>query len=347
MRITRTVRLVVIGIVLILAATPAVAGHPKTDIVTIDDGSTFVGEILKVRFATLSLKTDAVATLSIEWRRVTGMTSEYEYQVELTGGERHYGSLQSSERPLHIKIVGSSETIEVRLSDILELAPIEHGSFQRLNGSINFGLTYTQANQALQYNVGLDANYRSRKNFAALTASSIFNTQKDGESTQQSNFQILMAQVSQGAWGPFEVGSLQSNPDQGYDVRTLLGGGITKFFVENSAQLVGLSIGAVYNREDVTGSDETDDSAEFLAGVSYRRYKRDAYSPSIQTSLNLFTDIGSERRYRAVFNFNIGWKIIQNFTFNFQINNSYDSDPPGTDSSKNNFVVVTSIGYTF
>lgn len=130
-------------------------------------------------------------------------------------------------------------------------------------------------------------------------------------------------------------------------MRTLLGGGITKFFVENSAQLVGLSIGAVYNREDVTGSDETDDSAEFLAGVSYRRYKRDAYSPSIQTSLNLFTDIGSERRYRAVFNFNIGWKIIQNFTFNFQINNSYDSDPPGTDSSKNNFVVVTSIGYTF
>jgi len=332
---------------LILAAAPAVAGHPKTDVVTIDDGSTFVGEILNVRYATLSLKTDAVGTLNIEWRRVTGLTSDFEYLAELTGGEQHYGTLETSAKPLHIKIAGADDTIEVKLSDIVELAPIEHGFWQRLNGSVNFGLTYTQANRAFQYNVGVDANYRSRKNYASLTASSIFNTQKDAESTQQSSAQILLAQVRQGEWGPFEVGALQSNPDQGYDVRTLLGGGLTKFFVESSAQLVGLSIGAVYNREDVTDSVETDDSAELLTGLSFRRYKRDGFSPSIQTSLNIFNDFGSERRYRAVFDFNIGWKIIQNLTFNFQVSDSYDSDPPGADANKNNVVVVTSIGYTF
>jgi hypothetical protein len=35
------------------------------------------------------------------------------------------------------------------------------------------------------------------------------------------------------------------------------------------------------------------------------------------------------------------------FKFSFQVNDSYDSDPPGTDSENNDGSVVTSIGYTF
>lgn len=336
-----------VALLLILAADPAVAGHAKTDIATIDDGSTLIGEVLKVRYAALSFKTDAAGTLSIEWRRITALTSKFEYLVELTGGVRRYGTLETPDKPLHMKIVGSSGTIEVKLSDVVELAPIEHGFFQRLNGSLNFGLTYTQANQALQYNVGADANYRSRKNYATLSASSIFNTQNDGESTQQSNIQLLMAQVGKGKWGPFEVGAVQSNPDQGYDVRTLLGGGMTKFLVESSAALLALDLGGVYNRENVVDSDDINNTGEVLTGITFRRYKRDSLSPAIQASLNVFTDLTSERRIRAAFNFNIGWKIVHDFTFNFQITDNYDSDPPGTDSNNNNFVVVTSVGYTF
>jgi hypothetical protein len=341
------VRSVITGLVLLLAATPAAAKHAKTDIATIDEGSTYFGEILSVQYATLNLKTDAAGTLHIEWRRITGLTSKFEYLVELTGGERHYGTLEPPDKPMHMKVVGSAGTIEVKLSDVVHVAPIEHGFWQRLNGSINFGLTYTQANQALQYNFGLDTHYRSRKHFGTLSASSIFNTQDDGESTQQSNIELLLARVSKGKWGPFAMGAVQSNPDQGYDVRTLVGGGATRFLVESSARLFALNIGAVYNRENVTDSDEIDDTGELLTAISFRRYKRDSHSPAIETSLNVFTDIASERRVRAVFNFNIAWKIIHDFTFNFKVNNSYDSDPPGTDANKNNVVIVTSIGYTF
>jgi len=132
---------------------PPWPGHPKTDIATIDDGSTFIGEILSVKYATLTLKTDAAGTLHIEWRRITGLTSKFEYQVELTSGTRHYGTLEPPDKPQHLKVVGATDTIEVKLSDVVRLAPIEHTFWQRLNGSFNFGLTYTQANEALQYNI--------------------------------------------------------------------------------------------------------------------------------------------------------------------------------------------------
>ncbi len=38
---------------------------------------------------------------------------------------------------------------------------------------------------------------------------------------------------------------------------------------------------------------------------------------------------------------------IRNYKFNFDINDSYDSSPPGEDANNNNITVVTSIGYTF
>ncbi len=343
----RIVRHAILGIVLILVAAPAVAGHAKTDIATIDDGSVYFGEIKSLKFAKLTLKTDAAGTLNIEWRRITSLTSEFLYNVELTGGARYYGTLEPSEKPLHLMVAGTTGKTEVKLSDIVRLAPIEHNFLDRLTGSLNFGLTYTQANEALQYNLGFDANYRSLKNYGTLSGSSIFNTQNSGESTQQSYLQLLLAQVSKGAWGPFELGALQSNPDQGYDVRTLLGGGATRFFIESSSHLLSLNLGVVYNREEVTDSAEVDNSAELLTGISFRRYKRDAYSPAIQTSLYVFTEMSSSRRYRAVLKFNTAWKIIRNYKFNFDINDSYDSSPPGEDANNNNITVVTSIGYTF
>ena len=199
----------------------------------------------------------------------------------------------------------------------------------------------------LQYNLGFDANYRSRSNYGTLTASSIFNSQDDVESTQQSDIQLLLTQVLKESWGPFELGALQSNPAQGYDVRTLLGGGISKFFIENTARLLALNLGVVYNREEVTDSAEVNDVAELLTSIAFRRYKHDAYSPAIDITLTAFTDISSEERYRAAFKFNMAWKIIHDYTFNFRIDDSYDSNPPGEGANKNNIVLVTSIGYTF
>jgi len=46
-------------------------------------------------------------------------------------------------------------------------------------------------------------------------------------------------------------------------------------------------------------------------------------------------------------NFSVGWKVIGDFQFSFQVNNNYDSQPPGTDAKNNDVSVVTSVGYTF
>ena len=59
------------------------------------------------------------------------------------------------------------------------------------------------------------------------------------------------------------------------------------------------------------------------------------------------TTLNETHRFRTVFSFNVGWKIVGDFKFSVQIDNSYDSQPPGTDAIKTDVTLVTSIGYTF
>ena len=76
-------KLIVVCFVLVLAAAPAAASHDKIEIATTNDGVTYVGEIKSVEYATLSLKTNAAGLLHIEWRCVSGLTSNFQYQVEV------------------------------------------------------------------------------------------------------------------------------------------------------------------------------------------------------------------------------------------------------------------------
>jgi hypothetical protein len=336
----------VIGLALVLTAAPAFAEHDKSDVVTTDDGSTLVGEIKSVQFATLNLNTDPAGLLSIEWRHVTGMTSKFEYRVEVNGGVRHFGTLGQGVKPGTLSIITASQTTVVDLMEVVEVIPVEHGFWKRLDGSVNFGLTYTGTNSALQYNLSGNAYYRTRRTYASFTAQSIFNTQDGVRTTDQWKLDLLVSQIGPGQWGAFELGALQSNRDLGYDLRVIAGGGATKFLIEDSRATLGLFLGVVYNREQVAGNSDVDESGEALIGAAFRLFKRGSHSPSIQISLATFTNLTGASRFRAAFSLNLGWKIIGNFILNFDVSESYDTDPPGT-GVNNNLTIVTSVGFTF
>lgn len=126
--------------------------------------------IRNVQNATLNLKTDAAGSLTNAWRRVTSLTSEFEYRIELAGGMREFGSLGPQPRPGYLSVVSGSEITEVELADVFQIVPIEDSFWRRFNGSLNWGFSYTQANSVLQYNFNADASYRTRKNHAEFTA---------------------------------------------------------------------------------------------------------------------------------------------------------------------------------
>lgn len=337
----------IVGLVFALGTSLAYSEHDKSDRVTTNDSSTFIGEIRGMRYATLTLKTVAAGTLNIEWRHITSLSSQFEYQVRLTNGDTHYGKLEKTDQLYELKIIGHSDELVVKFDEVFEIEPIEHGFLKRLDGSLGFGLNFTQANGALQYNFDANAHYRTTGHYSTLSAQSIFNTQEEGEKSSQHYLQFLMAQVARGQWGTFELGQIQSNPNQGYDQRFVIGGGASNFFIESSKHFMAANFGVVYNREYVTDSPDINNSAEAIIGVSYRRFRRSTYSPNFEFGLQTFPSLTESSRLRALLNIKLSWKIIKDFQFSFQVIDHYDSEPPEEDANNNDMSVITSIGYIF
>lgn len=102
----------------------------------------------------------------------------------------------------------------------------------------------------------------------------------------------------------------------------------------------------LYNREKFLDDETFQNSLESLAGLSFQAFKfRD---PKVDITSNLFaipsiTDWG---RIRLEFSIKLRWEIFRDFYWSASAFDSFDSRPPeGTE--KNDFGVVTAIGYTF
>ena len=123
------------------AAAPAVASHPKTDVVTLDSGDQFHGEIKEVNQGSLTLHTSSVGTISVKWSHVATLVSTFQYEVQATSGERYFGSLGEPDEKGQLKVVGLAGVHDLPLADVFWLAPIAQGFWKKLDGSVNFGFS--------------------------------------------------------------------------------------------------------------------------------------------------------------------------------------------------------------
>ena len=77
------------GILITLACTLAtVEARPKTDVIILKNGDRITGEIKKMERGRLSLSTDSMRTVSIEWEDVERITSQYYFEIETTVGNK-------------------------------------------------------------------------------------------------------------------------------------------------------------------------------------------------------------------------------------------------------------------
>ena len=218
------------------AVLPVAADNPKTDVLVLVNGDRFTGQIKSVQQALLTFSTDAAGTLDVEWTYVKSLASTSEFLVQVSGGERYSGTLAASDEGGQLTIVGSSETHTVRLSDVVEILPIGGHFWKRLNGSADLGFSYQQSNRAIQYNLAALVQNRTRKGIGTFQVNSLFSTQEDAESSSQSYLSLGATRFRKNRRNVFGLTQVQSNPDQGYNLRWVIGGGAGKFLVERSEE---------------------------------------------------------------------------------------------------------------
>ena len=339
--------LLVLATALIAGPAAPVAAHEKTDVVTLTNGDRFTGEIKGLAQAVLTLDTEAAGNLSLEWTHVAGLTSAFDYEVEVTNGERYFGSLETTSTPGELVIVGEEGKATVKLSDVFEISPIGRGFWKKLNGNVNLGFSYTQSNEAVQYSLIAASRYQNRKILGLGQLNSIFNTQEGAESAKQQNLSFRVTRTLKKVSGVYGVFQLQSNPDQGFNLRSVIGGGYDRFLVHRESGYFIVNAGLVYDREEIVDSPDVDNSAEVTLGLQFANYTADHPNRTITIGFDTFTNVTDTPRFRAQLNASLTWEIINNFNLGISLIDSYDSRPPTVDADTNDVSLTFSVGYSY
>jgi len=169
-------------VMLQLMSTP-VLGRDKTDVIILKNGDHITGEIKSLARGKMSLSTDSMGTVSIEWEDVARVTSQWVFEVETETGLRTFGSLSPATEPETIEIIGESSRNTFNQTSVVRLTQIEAGFLARLEGYVDVGFNFARANRATQWTLGSEVKSRNEIRQLKGTFSSFFDDRKEVDST--------------------------------------------------------------------------------------------------------------------------------------------------------------------
>ena len=333
------------GAMLLVQATPLAA--EKTDVVVFENGDRLTGEVKKLERGKLAFKTGATDTIQIAWEDVASVRASKSFDVETRTGERYFGSLAPAEEG-KLEVVGEQESWTLDRGSVVRLAPIEASFWKRLDGNLDLGFSFTEADDRTQLSLGAEAEFRSRKYLRAVSMSSVSASQSGVDVTNRSHLGLVVTKLlKRPRLYYLGIARLEHNEELGIDLRTLLAGAAGWNVVQSNTEILGLAAGMAYTREDFDGPDPSQESIEALLGLRFESFKFDAPERDVDINLAIFPSASELGRVRANLTARVRWEIVKDFTFGLTLLESYDSEPPTAAAAKSDLTIITSLGGSF
>ncbi|MGD8414246.1 MAG: DUF481 domain-containing protein [Candidatus Latescibacterota bacterium] len=336
-----------IAVVLVLVfagAMPATA--QKTDIVVTTKGSRVIGEIKGLSYGKLQLSTDALSTVYIEWPKVLSVTSDKQFELQLANGIRYFGSVKASPDSGFVVIESDTLTVEVETDAIVTMERIKPNFWRALDGSIDFGVAFTQQNVKTDLNFDATVKYKKGLNNYGLSFTSVFTRQDSVENITNVKGELKYAREGERAryFPAFVTGQRNSQLD--LDFRGTVGGGAGDFVVRTNKMNLGIWAGLAYAREKYVDNPEDDTILAFVS-ADFLYFVWGALDKELSSSFDILPVLTGESRWRLEFTLSMKWEIVHHLYINLSLNEQYDSNPPSATANNNSLYTTTSIGWSF
>jgi uncharacterized protein DUF481 len=338
----RLADLLIVG--LLFAATPA-AARDKTDVVTLENGDRLTGEIIQLEHGQLEIKTDAIGTIYVEWPKVSGLTSQGVFMVEHLGGRNDYGHLAGNNG--HLIIEDEGRLIDVSLTDVARLGPVQDSFLARIRGSTSVGINYTKASSIKVSSFRLDAEYRGRNTLASLSGSADVTSSPVTGTNQRLLIDFSERFFLQDTRFWAVLGSFERNPELGVDGRPQVGLAVGQSLRRRPESDLVAYVGLAANHESVDESGANRSNILGVTGLDWRIYRFDIPETTLTSSLKIFPYLSDLGRVRARMDVSLQRKFTRSLSLNFSIYDDYDNRPPGAAVLSNDYGIVTGLGYTF
>ena len=319
---------------------------PKTDTVYLFNGDRITGEVKHFEYGVLSFKTDGMGTLKIEFDRIKTIYSKYQFTIQMANGLRFFGSIDTSHTPGHVNLKVKSFTIKEPISKIVEIYPVKNIFWKRLDGSVDFGYSYTKASTISQFNFSGNVSYRVEKSFTRIDGSSIITDQQDRDRIRKQDYSISYSRFFKKRYYLSIFGGGQQNTELGNDLRLYTGLGVGYDIVHNNSQLLSGALGFLVSTEK-SEADSLINSVEGIMRWDYRVFRFNDPEIDVTSVLSAFPSLTSVGRYRLEFELKATIELFNDFYFGVTLYDNFDSKPLDQDAATNDWGVTTSIGYSW
>jgi uncharacterized protein DUF481 len=325
---------------------PATAwAGPKVDTVQLTNGDRLTCEIKKLQQARLSISTDPLDSVSVHWAEVQTLTSPRNFEVTVESGDRYYGSLGTgAPGELVVSVLGGS-ALTLRLAEVISLVPIGSSVWSRMDGNVDVGFSFAQANVETHWTLNGGATYRGRLYRLAANLSSQLTARQDADRTSRNTLTLTGTRFLGTEWFATILGQFQQNEELQLDLRTVGGGGFGKVLSQTNHHTIALYSGLVYTHEQFVDQ-PGGNSAEAAVGGEINFFTPGKDDFQLTNSVVSYYDVTGRGRARIELQSAWRYEFLKDFYWSLNGVESFDSDPPDTEK-KNDFSVSLSIGWKF
>lgn len=344
-------KLTALVVFMLLFACPLFAKR-KDDVVTMNNGDKFTGEIKALQYGELIFKSDYMKdSAHLDWKEVQTLQSKDTFIVNLSDGQRITGYINkevtSVESGKDFKITTEDSAVEVSASEVIAVGQREGNVWNQLTGSVSYGFGFASGNKQTNSSLGADVAFRNAKNSVQLATSSQFDSQTNAKNTNRITFDSQYARMLSENWLAAGLFSLLKSNQQDLELRSTYGGAIGRRLKQTDRTSLTALGGIAYSHENYVpqpGGEPIHNNAESLFGVRFSTFRFKTLNLRSQTLL--FPSLNDRGRLRLSSNSGLRIELIRNFYWDFSVYENYDSRPP-VSAPKNDLGITTSVGWTF
>ena len=318
----------------------------KTDIVYLKNGDRITGEVKSMGRGKLELSTDHMGTLFIEWEQILQLTSNTGQAVELTNGQRVYGSLEKSEDENTVVVNTPIGPANLNVNEVFAMYPVESKFWDRLDLNIDLGVSWDKGSQVGKYNLGIESKYRRPESITTASFSTEITTQSSEDNTQRTALSGMHNIYKPNKRFHTYFGNLEKNDQLGVDLRALVGAGYGWVPVRSQRNWFSFALGLDVNHEiPTTGESQT--NLEAVAWFTYEYYKFSTPERSFTTNFIAFPSITDFGRWRLSYSSDFRWEIVTDLFWKLSLYADYDTAPISSEAASSDYGVISSLGYKF
>lgn len=316
----------------------------KTDVVTLYNGDHITGEIKSLYGGLLEYSTDAMGTVKLEWQHIAQVQSMYNFEIRLSDGSRHFGSLQKPARPGQLLAASLGEDLDLSMIEVVELRPIEDSVLERFDVRLSAGYSFTRASSVAQTSLNTEIGYEDEK------ARNTLNGRLTITDTSDETTRSARVGASRQRWtdreGTFRLlfSNYETNDELALDYRLSAGLGVGRYFIDKRGmRLLGASGLQVLTERSSEGEEQ--DSVELFLSTKYSMWRFDTPELDLDFSFQLYPSVTETGRLRGDSDITLSWEIVKDLFWEISAYGTYDNEAEG--DKQIDYGVTTGLGWKY